>query len=260
MKLVKKFVFCLGAFLTLIILACAFILPAQMMCNIYDASTTTVVAEPNFTDTVAQSVKGVVHIRCPQWQGSGFIIDEHHIMTARHVVDGVEDFEITLYDGTKVKATRAISSKNHDIAVIRVEEELSNPVELGSIKDCVLGQDIYAIGSPYGKINFNSLTKGIVSGLDRDLDFTDYRTGDKYGWSISFTTDAAGHPGNSGCAVFTMDGKVRGVLVGGFSPVLIIVMPVDIILDDLEEIELMFIQDEYELEKEPDWAAEAWGH
>ena len=60
---------------------------------------------------------------------------------------------------------------------------------------------------------------------------------------------SAGHPGNSGCPVFTMDGTVRGVLVGGFSPVLISVMPVDLFMADLDSIRLMFAQDRYEREE-----------
>ena len=195
-----------------------------------------------------ESIKSVVHVECPEWQGSGFVVDKHIIATARHVIEDVEDFTITSYDGKKYKATKAISDKKHDIGFIWIEEELPNVVELGSIKGCELGQDIYAIGSPYGKINFNSLTKGIISGLDRNLDFTDWN-GNKYGWEVSFTTDAAGHPGNSGCPIFTLDGKVRGILVGGFSPVLVICMPVDLFIEDLEEIKLMFLMDKYQFEE-----------
>ena len=209
---------------------------------------------PSFTTVVQDSIKSVVHISCPQWQGSGFIIDEHMIKTARHVVDKVVDFEITLYDGTVYHATRAISSKGHDVATIWVDKPLPKEciAKLGSIKDCVLGQDMFAIGNPYGKENFNSVTKGIISGLGRNNDYIDMY-GNDYGWSVSFTTDAAGHPGNSGCPVFTMDGKVRGILVGGFSPVLIICMPVDIFLEDIDEIKLMFIQDKYYFEEEPEY-------
>lgn len=206
----------------------------------------------SFTTVVQDSLKSVVHISCPQWQGSGFIIDEHIVVTARHVVEGVEDFTITSVYGIERKAYKAISDKEHDIAFIWVEEPFPKKfiVELGSIKDCILGQDVFAIGNPFGKINFNSVTKGIISGLDRNYDSLNEAYGSDYGWSIAFQTDAAGHGGNSGCPVFTMDGKVRGVLVGGYSPVLIICMPVDIFLEDIDELKLMFIQDKYEFEKE----------
>jgi len=210
---------------------------------------------PTFTDLVQTSLKGVVHIQAPQWQGSGFVIGPRLIVTARHVVEGVEDFLITTADGHQVRATRAISDKEHDVAFVYVDDltcvaeergtkahqATLTPLPLGSIKDCRLGQSVYVIGSPYGKANFNSLTTGIISGVDRDWSFA----GDSYGWEVAFTIDSAGHSGNSGCPVFTTDGIVRGILVGGFSPVLISVMPCDLFLADLESVRLMFAQDRY---------------
>ena len=212
------------------------------------------------TDQVQESIKGVVHIMCPRWQGSGFVVGSRHIMTARHCTEGVENFTVTTNDKHILHATRAISHKNHDVSSIWIddlechnddvdhrikfhgEHEVNlNPLDLGLIEDCVLMQPVYVIGSPYGKINFNAVTMGVISGVDRDWSFA----GDSYGWKIAFTIDSAGHPGNSGCPVFTMDGKVRGILVGGFSPVLINVMPCDLFISDLETIERMFIQDKY---------------
>ena len=213
--------------------------------------TITVVAEPNFTDVVAQSIKSVVHVKCPQWQGSGFVIDKHIICTARHVVEGIEDFEITFNDNIKVHATKAISDKTHDVGFIWVEEDMNDIAKIGSIKKCKLGQDVFIIGSPYGDINFNSVTKGIISGLNRNWEMTDPYTGDRYGWEVAFTSDSAAHPGNSGGAVFTMDGVVRGILVGGFSPVLNCSMPCDLFLSDIEQIKLMFAMDRYQIEKKP---------
>ena len=215
--------------------------------------------EPNFTDQVQESIKGVMHLQAPGWTGSGFVVGPHLIVTARHCVEGVEDFVLTTHDGHQVRATRAISDKEHDVAFIWVDdleciaEERGtaahdvalDPLDLGSIKDCVLGQSVYVIGSPYGEINFNNLTTGIISGIDVDWS----PLGESYGWEVAFTVDSAGHPGNSGCPVFTTDGIVRCILVGGFSPVLISVMPCDIFLFDLDAIRLMFTTDRYEREE-----------
>jgi hypothetical protein len=66
---------------------------------------------------------------------------------------------------------------------------------------------------------------------------------------VAFTVDSAGHPGNSGCAVFSSDGVVRGILVGGFSPVLCCVMPCDLFMDDLGLIEDMFGMDRHKHEE-----------
>ena len=223
-------------------------------------------AAPTFTEQVQTSLKSVVHIQAPRWQGSGFVVGPRLIVTARHCVEGVEDFLITTNDGHQLRATRAISDKEHDVAFIWIDnlacvaeergttehEVVLHPASLGPIEDCVLGQSVYVIGSPYGKVNFNALSVGIISGVNRDWS----PLGDDYGWNICFTTTAPGHPGNSGCAVFSMDGVVRGILVGGFSPVLISVMPCDLFLEDLGMIQLMFILDRYEHEAavvEPVW-------
>jgi S1-C subfamily serine protease len=181
-------------------------------------------------------------------------------------VKGVEDFLITTHDGHKLKATRAVSDKEHDVAFIWVDDLQCvddsahhlvlyggkhdvrlQPLRLGSIEDCRLGQNVYVIGSPYGKMNFNAISTGIISGVDRDWS----PLGGHYGWGVAFTVDSAGHPGNSGCPVFTADGVVRGILVGGFSPVLISVMPCDLFIEDLPMIAGMFALDRYEHEAAP---------
>lgn len=201
-------------------------------------------------DRVEQVSDSVVHIKneTQGWQGSGVAITGDIILTARHVVEGGGDFTITLHDGTELRATRALSSKKYDLGFIKLGKPLLKLTRFGSIKDCRLGQQVFVIGSPYGKLNFNSITLGIVSGLDRN--FNEWTTGyEAYGWSVTFTTDAAGHPGNSGCPVFTMDGRVRGILVGGSSPVLIYCVPVDLVVGDIALINAMFALDNYEFEE-----------
>ena len=169
-------------------------------------------------------------------------------MTARHVGKDGERYEITMNDGTKISGSQCIYHKDYDIAFIKVDEPVLKPAKFGSIKDCELGEPIFIIGSPFGKINFNNVTLGIISGLDKNWDgLSNY--GDPYGWEVAFTSDSGAHPGNSGGPVFSMDGIVRGLLVGGFSPVLNCSMPCDLFLRDLENIEVMFILDNYEVDK-----------
>ena len=208
------------------------------------------IVEPNFANTIQRTIGSVVHVfnNTGGWQGSGVAITPDLIVTARHVVEGGVDFTITDNNGVSCQATRAVSSKEYDVGFIKLDKPVLIPAEFGSIERCRLGQQVYAIGSPYGQINFNAVSLGIISGMDRDWNMTDPYTGENYGWEIAFTTDSAGHPGNSGCPVFTMDGKVRGILVGGFSPVLICVMPCDLFLSDIDEIDLMFTLDEWQKE------------
>jgi len=198
-----------------------------------------------FPNRIQKVLPSVVHIMCDRWQGSGVAITEDIVVTARHVVDGL-DYTITLSDGNDVKGVQAITHKDYDVGFIKVDKPVLKPAKFGSIKDCVLGQPIFIIGSPYGKINFNNVTLGIISGLDRDWD--GLSRGEPYGWKVAFTSDSGAHPGNSGGPVFSMDGVVRGLLVGGFSPVLNCSMPCDLFLNDIENIKLMFAFNRYSVE------------
>ena len=201
-----------------------------------------------FPNRIQEVLPSVVHIQCDQGQGSGVALTEDIVVTARHIVDG-DNYIITLNDGTEIKGTQAITHKDYDIGFIKVDKPILKPAKFGSIKDCVLGQPVFIIGSPYGKINFNNVTLGIISGLDRNWE-SPSRYGDSYGWKIAFTSSSAAHPGNSGGPIFTIDGVVRGLLVGGFSPVLNCSMPSDLFLNDIEIIELMFDFNRYSVERE----------
>jgi S1-C subfamily serine protease len=205
-------------------------------------------------DVVERVIGDVVHIRnnSGQWQGSGVLIMPDLVLTARHIVERGEDFTVTTNDGREFNVNRAISSKKYDLGFIKLEfiDELPNcGTIIGDIRECRLGQKVFAVGSPYGDMNFNSVTAGIISSLHRDLE--NFGLSKSYGWSISFQTDAAGHPGNSGCPVYTMDGKVRGILVGRYSNALIYCIPAELIRDDCQVIQLMFLIDEYRKEVEP---------
>ncbi len=199
-----------------------------------------------FPNRVQEVLPSVVHIKCDRWQGSGVAVTEDIIVTARHVIDGT-NYTITLNDGMTVRGLQAISHKDYDIGFIKVDNPILKPAKFGSIKDCLLGQSVFIIGSPFGKVNFNSVTLGIISGLNKDWDGLSY-SGESYGWKVVFTTDSGAHPGNSGGPVFSMDGVVLGLLVGGYSPVLNCSIPSDLFLAEIESINLMFILNKYKIE------------
>lgn len=225
----------------------AVLIPAAIIDSRFDSP-----AEVCLEEAIPQVIGGVVHIKAVDggWQGSGFIVEPDVVVTARHVVDGGGKFVVTLNDGRKIESSRAMSAKKYDVGFLLLDHPVDPNVPklgVGSILDCQLGQSVFAIGSPFGFVNMNSVTSGIVSRTDCDLSS---EIPAKYGWpSVTFQTDTNGEPGNSGCPVFSLDGVVRGILVGGFSNGVVYCVPSDVFMRDLERVKLLYSLDSYQFEE-----------
>ena len=142
----------------------------------------------------------VVEIRHDSGVGSGFIYDKNgYIMTAAHVVDGVDEVEIRLYDGTKLKGKVVGTDDLNDVGVVKVDRTGLATAPLAIGQDVQVGQLAIAIGSPFG-LN-ETVTAGIISSTDRVLD--DGRE--------VIQTDAPINPGNSGGVLADRRGRVIGI-------------------------------------------------
>ncbi len=142
----------------------------------------------------------------PSSQGSGIILSEDgYIVTNAHVIDGA-DFGITvvLYDETEYAATIVGSDSSTDIAVIKIGADGLTPAQFADSDLCELGDEVVTVGSPAGYTN--SVTKGIISGLDRLIRAENSATA-----MNCIQIDAAINPGNSGGALFNMYGQVIGI-------------------------------------------------
>ena len=138
--------------------------------------------------------------------GSGFVIDAKngYILTNNHVISSATEVTVTLKDETVYKAEIVGGDEVNDIAVLRVNIQGLKQVTLGDSDNLRVGNDLYIIGHPLGTLN-DSCTKGIVSGLNRDL-----TAENEYVISV-FQTDAAINGGNSGGPAFDPSGAVVGV-------------------------------------------------
>jgi len=142
----------------------------------------------------------VVEIRHGSGVGSGFIYDKNgYIMTAAHVIDGVDEVEIRLYDGTKLKGKVVGTDDLNDVGVVKVDRTGLATAPLAVGQDVQVGQLAIAIGSPFG-LN-ETVTAGIISSTDRVLD--DGRE--------VIQTDAPINPGNSGGVLADRRGRVIGI-------------------------------------------------
>ncbi|GBF58700.1 periplasmic serine endoprotease DegP [Candidatus Phycosocius bacilliformis] len=142
--------------------------------------------------------------------GSGFVIDPRGVVvTNNHVIEGNDQFEIILVDGTTLAANLVGRDSETDLAVLRVvgTQRLAS-VAWGNSDTARVGDWAIAIGSPFGL--GNSLSVGVISARNRDLQAGRY---DDF-----LQTDAAINRGNSGGPLFNARGEVIGVNTAIVSP------------------------------------------
>ncbi|HEY5764304.1 MAG TPA: trypsin-like peptidase domain-containing protein [Rhodocyclaceae bacterium] len=150
----------------------------------------------------------------PRGSGSGVFWDgDGHIITNHHVIEGASEAKVTLADGSSYTAILVGSSPPHDLAVLRIGTGYKRPapIPIGTSHDLRVGQNVYAIGNPFG-LDW-TLTSGLISALDRSL------SGGR-GASIEhlIQTDAAINPGNSGGPLLDSAGRLIGINTAIYSP------------------------------------------
>lgn len=162
--------------------------------------------------------RGGTQTQQSQSSGTGIIIgensDELLIVTNNHVVDEATTLSVCFVDNEVCEATIKGTDPDNDLAVIAVKlsdvksqtAEVIKAAKIGDSDTLKVGQQVVAIGNALGY--GQSVTTGIVSALNRQIDSTD---------AIMIQTDAAINPGNSGGALVNMNGEVVGINSAKFS-------------------------------------------
>lgn len=134
--------------------------------------------------------------------GSGVIVSkEGHILTNNHVVAGMTEIRVQLTDGRNVPARLIGTDPSTDIAVLHIDEKNVEPLPLGDSDTIRVGQQVLAVGNPYGLEE--SVSRGIVSAKGR-------RTASDSG--VEFIQhDAAVNQGNSGGPLLNVRGEIVGI-------------------------------------------------
>jgi putative serine protease PepD len=137
-------------------------------------------------------------------QGSGIVItDDGEVLTNAHVVEGATSIRVTFQGQTQSQpATLVGADSGNDIALLKITGASGlATAELGSSASVRVGDDVVAIGNALGLRGDPTVTRGIVSALNRSLDTL---TG-------MLQTDAAINPGNSGGPLANNQGQVIGI-------------------------------------------------
>lgn len=147
-------------------------------------------------------------------KGTGFIISsDGYIITNRHVVDAASEedgeYQIILNSGKKYYAQLIAKDNANDLAVLKIFDKDLPFVELGESSKMELGMSVIAIGNALGLYE-NSVTKGIVSGLERSLVASDM-SGNSESLTNVIQTDAKINQGNSGGPLVNLQGEVVGI-------------------------------------------------
>ncbi len=137
--------------------------------------------------------------------GSGVIYTaDGYIITNNHVIEGADLIQVIIgkneYDATVVG-----TDPSTDLAVLKIEEDKLNEIEIGSSRELKVGDWVLAVGNPF---NLNStVTAGIVSAKGRDINILK----GQFPLESFIQTDAAINPGNSGGALVDIEGRLVGI-------------------------------------------------
>lgn len=139
--------------------------------------------------------------------GSGSILDKNgHVLTNYHVIEGANEIKVTLFDGQTYPAQLVGHDSPNDIAVLKITAPADSliPVDFGDSSKLKVGQQIFAIGNPFGLER--TMTTGIISSLNRSLPSKSGRT-----MKSIIQIDAALNRGNSGGPLLDSRGRLIGM-------------------------------------------------
>ena len=175
----------------------------------------------NAAERVSKSTVNIASVKMVQDQlfrifpvegvGSGVIIDQNgYILTNNHVIDDAKRLKVTLTDGQMLNGKVIGKDEITDLAVVKAEDistDESNVLpyaHLGNSDDLKIGQVVIAIGNPFGLTGGPTVTAGIISSLNRNIQFEN-------GMLELIQTDAAINPGNSGGPLVNTKGEVIAI-------------------------------------------------
>lgn len=143
--------------------------------------------------------------------GSGVVISKNgYILTNEHVSGAKNDnCYVILNSKEKYKANIVWSNPDIDLAILKINYNFEDCAVLGDSDELKLGEKVYSIGNPIGLDFQRSVSTGVISGTNRNLEFEE--NGKKFYINNLIQTDAMINPGNSGGALINKVGQLIGI-------------------------------------------------
>lgn len=192
-------------------------------------------APDNLQHLIYEAQKSVVQINVEtnysERSGSGFLYNSRgDIVTNAHVIENATAIQVTMSNTETYPAAIVGFSMENDIAVIRVPQLINyQPIELEISENYLSGAEIVAVGSPLGFQN--TVSVGIISGVDRSFDINDYTYENVYQISANIT-----HGNSGGPLIDRHTGKVIGINSAGIEESdIAFSIPVPAIIDQITD-------------------------
>lgn len=142
--------------------------------------------------------------------GSGVAVASGgYVLTNHHVIDGAKTLKLYLANNQTTSAKVLWSDAGQDLAILKAGVDLPY-VEMSASSNLKKGQDVLAIGTPLSLQFEQTVTKGIVSALNRTIEVENSNGSTSYIQNL-IQHDASINPGNSGGPLFNLRGQVVGI-------------------------------------------------
>ena len=175
--------------------------------------------------------------------GSGFVYKKDdkygYILTNNHVVEDASEVTVTLSNGEEVQAEVLGTDSYMDIAVVRIDEDqVLQVAEIGDSTEAKLGDTVFTVGTPVSTEYAGTVTKGIISGENREITITD--NGTSY-MMEAIQIDASINPGNRGGPPVNINGEVIGInsvkLVESSIEGMGFAIPIEVAMSQIDKLE-----------------------
>lgn len=178
---------------------------------------------PDGFDAVQRMAVRIRNVGCDELStGSGFAIDEHTLITNKHVVADSSNLQVNTYDGRDIDVGTAATADLADLAIVRTRDPLPSYPALAE-SDPQQGDAVTVVGYPDG--GELTISTGEVIGSTRDP--LNANLGEV------LVTDAKVEPGSSGSAALDSDGAVIGVVYAKTADDNSLLVPISTVLDML---------------------------